>query len=122
MSEVGRRFERAGRAVVAGRWELAGYDLGEIDELFAEIPDAIMPEDVTVDVRPIAKAFVDTQPPELRKAIAAKDRAAFEAAFARAAGACNGCHQTAKRAFLEIPTKIGVAVPVIDAIAAPASP
>ena len=119
MSEVGRRFERAGRAVVAGRWELAGYDLGEIDELFADIPDAIMPEDVTIDVRPIAKAFVDTHPAELKKAIAAKDRAAFEAAFARAAGACNGCHQTAKRTFIEVPTKVGVAVPVIDVVAAP---
>ena len=114
MAEVGRRFERSGRAVLAGRWELAGYDLGELDELFADIPSATMPEDVTLDVRPIAKAFADTHPAELKKAIAAKDRAGFEAAFTRAAGSCNGCHQAAKRPFIEVPTKVGVAVPVID--------
>ena len=122
MAEVGRRFERAGRAVMAGRWELAGYDMGEIDELFADVPHAIMPEDVTIDVRPIAKAFVDAHPAELKQAIAAKDRAAFEAAFARAAVACNGCHQAAKRTFIEVPTKVGVAVPVIDVVAPPTSP
>jgi cytochrome c553 len=114
MSEVGRRFERVGRAAVAGRWELAGYDLGELDELFADIPTASMPEDVSIDVRPIARAFVETHPAELKKAIAAKDRAAFEAAFARAAGACNGCHQAAKLTFIEVPMKVGVAVPVIE--------
>jgi hypothetical protein len=117
MFEVGRRFERAGRAVAAGRWELAQYDLGEIDEMFADIPTAVMPEDVTIDLKPIAKAFADTHPAELKRAIAARDRAAFEASFTRAAGTCNGCHQAARRAFIEVPTKIGVAVPVVETVA-----
>jgi hypothetical protein len=52
MAEVGRRFERAGQAVVAGRWEMAGYDIGEIGELFEDdIPVAVIPEDVKVDPR-----------------------------------------------------------------------
>ena len=58
MSEVARRFDRAGRAVEAGRWDLADYDLGEIEEVFEQdIPHAERPPDVPVDPTPIAAAF-----------------------------------------------------------------
>jgi hypothetical protein len=119
MSEVGRRFERAGRAVAAARWDLADYDIGEIDEVFTQdIPTAIMPPDVHLDLRPTIQAFASTVPGELRKAIGARDRAAFEQAFARAAAQCNGCHQAAGRAFIEVPSTLGVSVPKLDAVAA----
>jgi cytochrome c553 len=115
MAEVGRRFERAGRAVAAGRWGLAGYDIGEIDEVFAQdLPTAIMPEDVAIDLRPPAQAFASTAPAELRKAIVAKDRAGFEAAFARAATACNACHTAAGKPFIEVPSTINAPVPRLD--------
>ena len=132
MAEVGRRFERAGRAAQVGRWELAAYDVGEIEEVFADIPHAIMPEDVHIDLRPIAKAFADTAPGDLKRALAAHDLPAFEAAFARTAATCNGCHQAAGRSFIQVPTTIGEPVPRLDALdaapgarapaAAPAAP
>ncbi len=119
MAEVGRRFERAGRAVAAGRWELADYDLGEIDEVFTlDVPSAIMPDDVHIDLRPIAAAFASKVPADLRKPIAAHDRAGFEAAFARAAATCNGCHQAAGRSFIEVPSTIEAAVPRLDPVSA----
>jgi cytochrome c553 len=118
MSEVGRRFERLGRAVAAGRWELADYDLGEIGEVFEQdVPTALMPPEVHVDLRSMAQAFAATTPADLEKAIAARDRGAFEAAFARAATACNGCHRAAGRGFIEVPSTIGAAVPRLDATA-----
>ncbi len=119
MFEVGRRFERAGRAVAAGRWELARYDLGEIDEVFSQdVPTAIMPEDVHIDLRPIAREFASSVPDELRKPIAARDRAGFEAAFARAAATCNACHEAASKPFIQVPSTIGVPVPRLDPVSA----
>lgn len=123
MAEVGRRFERAGHAVVAARWEFAGYDLGEIEELFEDdLPGALMPEDVKVDLRSIAQAFANTHPGELKHAIRARDRAAFEAAFARTAATCNACHRAAGKAFIEVPSVVGRAVPQLTDAAVPAPP
>ncbi|MEI8256669.1 MAG: hypothetical protein WCJ30_13425, partial [Deltaproteobacteria bacterium] len=93
MSEVGRRFERSGRAAVAQSWELAAYDVGEIAEAFeSDVPAATPPPEVHIDLRPTAAAFLAAHPGALRRAIEAHDRAAFDAAFASAAAACNGCH------------------------------
>jgi hypothetical protein len=122
MAEVGRRFERIGRAAKVGRWDLAAYDLGEIEEVFADIPHAIMPDDVHVDLRPLAADFASKGPPDLKQAIASHDPAAFQAAFARTAARCNACHETAGRAFIQVPTEMGAAVPRLDAPAAPAAP
>jgi len=114
MSEVGRRFERAGRAAKAGRWELARYDLDELDEIFEDdVPHAATPPDVHADLQGLAHAFAVAHPPALRRAAAAHDGAAFEAAFRDAATACNACHAAAHRAFVEVPTTWGEPVPVV---------
>lgn len=117
MFEVGRRFERAGRAVEAGRWALADYDVGEIEEVFGQdVPTAIMPEDVHVDLLPIAREFANSVPASLHKAIASHDKAAFEAAFASASERCNSCHEEAGKQFIQVPSKIGVPVPRLDPV------
>jgi len=121
MSEVGHRFERAGRAAKVGRWQLAAYDVGEIEEVFADIPHAIMPDDVHVDLRPLAADFAGKAPADLKQAIASHDPATFEAAFARTAAECNACHETAGRAFIQVPTEMGAAVPRLDPPDAPAA-
>ena len=42
MPEVGRHFERAGRAASAHRWELAQYDIDELQEIFEQdVPSAV---------------------------------------------------------------------------------
>jgi hypothetical protein len=111
MTEVGRRFERIGRAVAAGRWELAGYDLDELDECFADLATAAPPPDVKTDLRPFAKAFVEAHPAALKKLAEKRDRAAFGAEFERTATTCNGCHQAAGKWYLVVPGELGASVP-----------
>jgi cytochrome c556 len=114
MSEIGRRFERAGRAVAAGRWDLAGYDLDELGEVFAEdLPHAERPGDVPIDPAPMAAAFAANSLPALVKAVETKDRAAFDGAFARAAAACNACHASTNKAFIEVAPTVGSEVPAL---------
>jgi hypothetical protein len=119
MVTVGRRFEVAGRAATAGRWELAAFEAGELGELFeSDVPRASLPKEGPVAQIPaMAKAFLESAPPDLEKAAQAKDRAAFAAAFERAAAQCNACHKSAEKAFIQVPSVPGQAVPVLDAIA-----
>jgi cytochrome c553 len=120
MVTVGRRFETAGRAAVANRWELAAFEAGELGELFEEdVPHASLPkEGPTAQIAPMAKAFLASVPPDLAKAAASKDRAAFAAAFERAAGQCNACHTAADKGFIQVPTVPGQLVPVLDPLPA----
>jgi hypothetical protein len=115
MSEVGRRFERAGRAVAAERWDLADYDLGEIEEVFEmDLPHAERPEDVPIDPTPIANAFATDVLPALQRAVKARDRSAFDRAFGEASRACNACHEAAQKAFIEVPATVGAGVPDLE--------
>lgn len=115
MAEVGRRFERVGRAGQAGNWDLVDYDLHELEEAFEDdVPTAAVPHDVPVDVRPLASAFATGALVELRRGAATRDAAGFAAAFGAAAAACNGCHEAAAHGFIVVPTNPGDAVPVIE--------
>jgi hypothetical protein len=124
MVTVGRRFEVAGRAATAGRWELAAFEAGELGELFeSDVPRASLPkEGPTAQIPAMAKAFLESAPPDLEKAAASKDRAAFAAAFERAAAQCNACHRSAEKAFIQVPTVAGQAVPVLDPIVTSPAP
>jgi mono/diheme cytochrome c family protein len=121
MVQVGRRFEVAGRAASANRFELAAFEVGELAELFEnDVPGASLPkEGPSAQIPALAKAFLDTIPPELSKAAATKDRAAFAAAFQHAAATCNACHQSAAKGFIEVPSIPGRGVPVLDPLPAP---
>lgn len=122
MVVVGRRFETAGRAAQAGRWELAAFEADELGELFeSDVPHASLPkEGPTAQIPAMAKAFLASVPPDLAKAAATRDRALFTAAFERAAAQCNACHASAAKGFIEVPSVPGAAVPRLDPIAAPA--
>lgn len=121
MADVGRRFEVFGRAAVAGRYELAAYELGELDEAFTEIvPHAAPPREGHPEVLPTMGAtFTRETLAGLAASVAARDPAQVTAAFARAAAACNACHEASGHAFIEIPTTPGRAIPVTDPLAAP---
>lgn len=116
MSEVGQRFERAGRAASAGRFELAAFEAGELDELFREdLPRADLPkEGASASLPAEADAFVKAYPARLKKAAAARDLPAFSDAFRDAAIACNACHAASGHGFIEIPTALGKPVPSLD--------
>ena len=120
MAQVARRFELAGRAANANRFELAEFEAGEIEELFeTDVPGAEMPkEGPTAQIPALAKAFLATNAPELKRAAAAKDRAAFSAAFQNAAAACNACHQASAKAVLVVPSEIGKPVPDLEPLPA----
>lgn len=123
MVQVARRFEIAGRAAEANRFELAEFEAGEIEELFeADVPAAELPkEGPTAQIPAMAKAFLDAKAPPLRKAAAAKDRVAFDAAFLGAASACNACHQASAKGFIDVPSQPGKPVPNLDPQPAPSA-
>jgi hypothetical protein len=120
MVTVGRRFEMAGRAAVANRWELAAFEAGELGELFeSDVPHAQLPkEGPTAQIPAMASAFLQSVPPDLQKAAEGKDRAKFAAAFERAAAQCNSCHVSAEKGFIQVPSVPGQSVPVVDPLPA----
>ncbi|MFI5307933.1 MAG: hypothetical protein ACHQ53_11295 [Polyangiales bacterium] len=119
MTDVARRFELLGRAATAGRFELADYELGEIEEQFEDtLPHAAPPKEGHPEVLPaMASAFAKTNVQELRRALATRDRAQVATAFARTATACNGCHQASGHGFIEVPGVPGRGVPNTDPVA-----
>jgi hypothetical protein len=122
MADVARRFEIAGRAAKANRFELAEFEAGEIEELFqADVPSAEMPkEGPTAHIPAMTRAFLESNAPELRKTAASRDGAAFAAAFGRAAVACNACHQASAKGFIQVPSEPGRGVPDLEPL--PAQP
>jgi cytochrome c553 len=118
MSEVGRRFELAGRAASANRFELAAFEVGELQELFdGDLRHAELPKEGDTTVLPaMADAFAKTNAPALLQAAKSKDARAFADAFERAAAACNGCHQASGHGFIEVPKAPGKAIPDLDAV------
>jgi hypothetical protein len=116
MAEVGLRFERLGRAALARRFDLAEFERGELEEVFEEdLPKAEPPrESAGVNLSGVADAFRQTNLPDLKTAIEAKDIAAVKAAYARAAETCNGCHRASGHVFVEIPKLPGQPVPRLD--------
>jgi hypothetical protein len=120
MAEVGRRWELAGRAAAANRFELAAFEIGEIEELFAgDLSRAELPkEGPSAQLPSLASAWVNTHPPALKKATEKHDAAAFAAEFERASGTCNACHKASEHGFLEIPTVAGKPVPNFDPLPA----
>jgi hypothetical protein len=121
MVQVGRRFETAGRAAAANRFELAAFEVGELEELFEnDVPRATLPkEGPTAQIPAMAKAFLEAIPPELTLAASSRDRAAFAAAFRHAAAVCNACHVAATKGFIQVPSVPGQSVPVLDPLPAP---
>jgi hypothetical protein len=125
MSDVARRFELLGRAASAGRFELADYELGEIEEQFEEtLPHAEPPREGHPEVLPaLVTAFLRTSVPDLRHALSAHDHAQVVAAFERTATACNGCHRASGHGFIAVPVVAGHSTPSTDPVVpSPASP
>ncbi|MGO9839156.1 MAG: hypothetical protein ACLP1X_33660 [Polyangiaceae bacterium] len=121
MVQVARRFEVAGRAASANRFELAAFEVGELEELFEnDVPRASLPkEGPTAQIPAMAKAFLESIPPELTRSAASGDRVAFAAAFQHAAATCNACHVSAAKGFIQVPSVPGQSVPVLDPLPPP---
>lgn len=112
MLEVGIRFERAGKAALALRWDLASYDLVEIGEVF-EADFATAKWLANADAPRLLRKFTDETVPALQQAAKRRDPDAFKLAVAAAARACNECHRATGKTFLEISETLGAPVPTV---------
>lgn len=112
MAEMGTRFTRAGRAVLADRWGLANYDIAELGEVLEhDWTDASWKGNQQVEKD--ARDFATTTFPQLQMTVRGRDRAAAATAFAAAARACNACHHAAGFDFIEIPEALGAESPAL---------
>jgi hypothetical protein len=117
MWEAGWRFQRAGQAARAGRWDLARYDLHELDEVFAEDIARAETHDEKVDIHKLAREFAQVQLPAMRAAVDAHDMQQFNSAIVAAAKSCNDCHKLVDKPFIEVPLEAGAEVPLLTPIA-----
>jgi hypothetical protein len=98
---------RHGRLWAAGEnqdWLLAQFQLAELNEALDDVVEqngddaALQPQQLSVVLPAIMKPAVS----QLRKAIDAQDRVAFEKAYDGLSNACSSCHQAADHGFLVI--------------------
>jgi hypothetical protein len=84
----------------AGNWELASYELDELEEGF-EDARTFHPthKDAPQPLAEVMPAMVDAPIAALRGAVEKRDRPAFEAAFDALTAGCNACHQAMKFGF-----------------------
>jgi hypothetical protein len=116
MLSVARRFEVLGRAHKAKRNDLALYELEELEETFKnEVPATPLPPlPPGVSIQPFLESMTSFNILDLRKALENKDEKAIATAYESMAKTCNGCHQAAARAYIEVPSRPGELVPKLD--------
>jgi hypothetical protein len=85
----------------AGNWPLADYELDELKEGYEDIVKYFPTKD-DVPAGPMASAIIEKEVAELNKAIEAKDRKQFTAAFDKLTASCNACHQSSKKQFIVV--------------------
>ena len=93
-------------------WELAGYELGQIDDSFVNAARLYL----NIPIEMIN--MIDKPLTALGEAIKAKDGAKFGNAFTDLTNACNACHQAAHVGFIRI--QIPTASPFSNQIFEPA--
>jgi hypothetical protein len=85
----------------AGNWPLADYELDELKEGYEDIVKYFPTKD-DVPTGPMASAVIEKEVAEVNKAIEAKDRKQFTAAFDKLTASCNACHQSSKKPFIVV--------------------
>jgi hypothetical protein len=85
----------------ARNWELAGYQLSELKEVFSDVQD-LVPRYHNIPIGDMIDAIITGTITELEDAIAARDFSKFSTSFDGLTAACNSCHQAANRGFIVI--------------------
>jgi len=80
----------------AQNWPLADYELDELKEGYEDIVKYYPTKD-EVPTGVMATAIIAKEVADLNKAIEAKDRKQFTAAFDKLNASCNACHQSSKK-------------------------
>ncbi len=94
------RHAKLGLAGEAGNWDLARYELGELQEGFANIA-RLHPtqKDSPVPIDQAIETMLKDPLEKLGQAIAAKDRKAFRDTYGTLTEGCNACHQATNHGF-----------------------
>jgi hypothetical protein len=82
-------------------WELAAYELDEMKEGFDDAAK-YFPTHHDVPIAQMIGDILKTTVADLEKAVEAKDKAKFSAAFDKVTASCNACHQAAKHGYIVI--------------------
>jgi hypothetical protein len=85
----------------ARNWELAGYQLNELKEVFSDVQD-LVPRYQNIPVGQMIDALITGTIADMEGAIATRDSSKFSAAFDELTAACNSCHQAANRPYIAI--------------------
>lgn len=115
MSATQVRLAKLWFAGKARNWELAEYELGEIEEGL-EDATRLHPTHDNVPVATMIESILLPRLKDLSTAIAAKDGGRFDQAFDDLTAACNKCHGEAGKGFIRIqrPTAPPVSNQVFD--------
>src|SRR6266566_3143968 len=85
----------------ARNWELAGYKLSELKEVFSDVQD-LVPRYQNIPVGDMIDALITGTIADMEGAIAARDFSKFSTSFDELTAACNSCHQAANRPYIAI--------------------
>ena len=83
----------------AGNWELAAYELSELEEGFHDAVEFGSADDPSVPVAKLVPAMTNGPLAALRAAIEKKNSRAFTGAFDSLTAGCNACHQATQHGF-----------------------
>ena len=84
----------------ARNWQLAAYELDELEEGFDDVVKLYPThKDIELPISELVPKIMGKRLKDLRAAIEARDPQAFEAAFDEVTAACNSCHQATKFGF-----------------------
>jgi hypothetical protein len=95
------RHTKLGLAGMAQNWPYAGYELGELRETFEDVGRLVLKHG-GLDIPQAIEATVKQPMDALDAAIKAKDKRAFNKAYAELTAGCNACHQSADHAMIVI--------------------
>ncbi len=85
----------------AGNWELASFELKEIEEGFDDAKE-YQPVHEKVDVKTLLETIVPPATKLLHESIEKADKQLFARGFETLTGACTGCHQAANVPYIRI--------------------
>jgi hypothetical protein len=110
MSGVQLHFAKLYFAGKAQNWQLAEFELHEVEENLDKAVE-LRPEENGTNLVGLADGFKQTQLAALGTAAQHKDWSAFQSAYTEAIGVCNGCHKETTRPFIVITVPAAPPVP-----------
>jgi len=88
-------------AARAGNWELAAYELHELEETMESVKKLNAVKN-GVKISNVMDAVLQTQIAQLEKSIKRKNQTEFQNAYDETLSACNGCHTESGHMFIQI--------------------